>query len=67
MLPSERRPVAHPYTDNPEGRMAARCYAFEEVFGEKIRALGERTRPRDLYDVVNLFRNDALRLSPRRG
>jgi predicted nucleotidyltransferase component of viral defense system len=29
-------------------------YAFVEVFAEKLRALGQRTRPRDLYDVVNL-------------
>ena len=41
--------------------MAVRCYAFEEVFGEKIRALGERARPRDLYDVINLFRSDVFR------
>ena len=25
--------------------------------GEKLRALGERTRPRDLCDVVNLYRH----------
>jgi predicted nucleotidyltransferase component of viral defense system len=42
----------------PEGGISARCYAYEEVFGEKVRALAERTRPRDLYDVVNLFRHD---------
>jgi hypothetical protein len=41
--------------------MAARCYAFDEVFGEKIRALSERARPRDLYDVINLFRNGEFR------
>jgi hypothetical protein len=41
--------------------MTARCYAFEEVFGEKVRALGERARPRDLYDVINLFRNGEFR------
>ena len=35
-----------------------RCYAYEEAFAEKMRALGERARPRDLYDVVNLFRNN---------
>jgi hypothetical protein len=35
-----------------------RCYAYEEAFAEKIRALGERARPRDLYDVVNLHRNN---------
>ncbi|MBK6739559.1 MAG: nucleotidyl transferase AbiEii/AbiGii toxin family protein [Haliea sp.] len=36
------------------------CYDYPEVFGEKVRALGERGRPRDLYDVVNLYRNDQL-------
>ena len=51
------RPVGHPYTDAPAEGIEARCYAFDEVFGEKIRALAERSRPRDLYDVVNLFRN----------
>ena len=57
VLPSVTRPITHAYSDRPAGGMTARCYAFEEVFGEKIRALGERARPRDLYDVINLFRN----------
>jgi predicted nucleotidyltransferase component of viral defense system len=55
------RPVGHPYTDLPEEGITANCYAYEEVFGEKVRALGERGRPRDLYDVVNLFRHGELR------
>ena len=57
VLPSERREVFHPYTDKPEGGIWANCYAYEEAFGEKLRALGERTRPRDLYDAVNLYRH----------
>jgi hypothetical protein len=57
VLPSVRREVFHPYSDKPEGGIWANCYAYEEAFGEKIRALGERTRPRDLYDVVNLYRH----------
>ena len=40
--------------------MRARCYCYEEVFAEKVRALAERARPRDLYDVINLFRHDEL-------
>ena len=51
------RPVTHPYSDMPGEGLKALCYSYEEVFGEKVRALGERTRPRDLYDVVNLFHN----------
>jgi tRNA(Ile2) C34 agmatinyltransferase TiaS len=54
------RPVGHPYTDAPTEGIKARCYTFDEVFGEKIRALAERSRPRDLYDVINLFRNGEL-------
>jgi len=60
-LPLVERPVGHPYSDLPESGIKARCYAYEELFGEKVRALGERTRPRDLYDVVNLFRHGEFR------
>lgn len=56
--PTVMRPVAHAYSDAPAEGIQARCYAYEEVFGEKIRALAERARPRDLYDVINLFRNE---------
>jgi predicted nucleotidyltransferase component of viral defense system len=61
VLPAVDRPVGHPYSDAPADGISARCYAYEEVFGEKVRALAERTRPRDLYDVVNLFRHDEFR------
>ncbi|HVR10151.1 MAG TPA: nucleotidyl transferase AbiEii/AbiGii toxin family protein [Thermoanaerobaculia bacterium] len=57
LLPPVLRAVVHPYSDRPGRGMVARCYAYEEVFAEKIRALGDRTRPRDLYDVVNLYRH----------
>ena len=55
------REVFHPYSDTPEGGIHVPCYCFEEVFAEKIRALGERLRPRDLYDVVHLYRHDSTR------
>ncbi len=57
-LPPIDRQVSHPYSDAPEGGIMTRCYSYEEVFAEKVRALAERARPRDLYDVVNLFRHD---------
>jgi len=37
------------------------CYSFEELFAEKLRALLERERPRDLYDVIHLFQYDQIR------
>lgn len=58
VLPPVDRPVSHPYSDAPEDGITARCYSYEEVFAEKVRALAERARPRDLYDVINLFRHD---------
>ena len=50
------REVNHPYSDKPSGGIHIKCYGFEELFAEKIRALSERLRPRDLYDVIHLYR-----------
>ena len=61
VLPPIRVPVFHPYGDIPDGGIVAQSYAYEETFAEKIRALAERARPRDLYDVINLFRNAEAR------
>lgn len=60
--PPVLRSIAHAYPDELPAPAQVRCYAFEELFAEKIRAMGERSRPRDLYDIVNLFRREDLRL-----
>ncbi len=57
VMPPVRREVFHPYSDRPESGLWINAYSYEEAFGEKMRALAERTRPRDLYDVVNLYRH----------
>lgn len=57
VLPGARLRVFHPYSDEPPEGIVIGSYAYEEAFAEKTRALAERARPRDLYDVVNLFRN----------
>ncbi|MBL8676235.1 MAG: nucleotidyl transferase AbiEii/AbiGii toxin family protein [Alphaproteobacteria bacterium] len=61
--PSVRVGVDHPYSDFNPDLFYAQSYSFAELFSEKIRALGERARPgaRDLYDVVNLFRQVPLK------
>ena len=59
--PTVLRPIAHPYPDALPGPGSVRCYSFDEVFAEKLRAMGERGRPRDLYDIVNLFWRGDLR------
>jgi predicted nucleotidyltransferase component of viral defense system len=56
------REIFHPYSDKPQGSLFALCYSLTELFAEKIRALAERLRPRDLYDVVFLSRLDSLEI-----
>lgn len=60
VLDPTQRPVHHPYSDKPEDGIYLLSYGFEEVFAEKMRALAERQRPRDLYDVVHLYRRQDL-------
>ena len=61
VLAPVRLPVFHSYADGTDVEFEALTYSYEEAFAEKVRALAERTRPRDLYDVVNLFRNSSAR------
>lgn len=64
--PEELKPF-HPYPDElPDSTV--RVYSLHELLGEKLRALFERTRPRDLYDVVFILDNpeDSLRLEALR-
>ena len=54
--PPMLRDVAHPYSDGFPSANRVHCYSAEELFAEKLRAMAERSRPRDLYDIINLFR-----------
>jgi hypothetical protein len=65
VLSAVKRPIAHPFSDSFPTPDEATCYSIEELFAEKIRALGERCRPRDLYDVVNLYRRDDFQVDPK--
>ncbi len=52
--PFARQEVLHSYPDELPPTAAVQTYSLEELVAEKCRALIERTRPRDLYDVVHL-------------
>lgn len=54
-----RRPIVHPYSDPLSHRDVA-SYSLVELLAEKLRALAERCRPRDLYDVVHIHRHPDL-------
>jgi len=51
----EKRKIFHNYSDEPVKGIYISSYPIEEVFAEKLRALVERCRPRDLYDVIMLY------------
>ncbi len=57
------RPISHPYSDAPTVVPQVRCYEIAELLAEKLRALVERCRPRDLYDVIHLHRHHDLALA----
>lgn len=66
-LPLEDRPVFHPFGDIEDGGHGhtdhladINSYSLPEVLGEKLRALVERCRPRDLYDVVHTYKHPDL-------
>lgn len=52
-----RQSVFHPYPDELPKEASVQTYSLDELLAEKMRALFERTRPRDLYDVVYMLEN----------
>jgi len=53
--PFEERSILHSYPDALPEQARPISYSLEELQAEKLRALVERTRPRDLYDLVHLL------------
>ncbi len=53
----DKRRVFHPYPDALPNDLEVSTYSLSELLAEKVRALYERTRPRDLYDVVYILDN----------
>jgi predicted nucleotidyltransferase component of viral defense system len=51
--------VHHPYPDGLPEETRVPAYSLDELFAEKTRALFERSRPRDLYDVIYILENRA--------
>ena len=56
----ERRRILHPYSDSPVQPWSVPCYTIVDLLAEKLRALVERCRPRDLYDVIHVYRHPDL-------
>lgn len=59
--PILRSIACNSYSDKLPEEAQVMCYSLEEIFAEKIRAMGERCLPRDLYDIIFLFRRGDFR------
>ncbi len=55
--------VYHAYSDLDPYLFSIHSYSYAEIFAEKLRAIAERSLPRDLYDVVEIYRRVNLRPS----
>ncbi len=55
--------VNHSYSDFQDGLFYINSYSYAEAFAEKLRASVERCLPRDLYDIVEIYRRKDLRPS----
>ena len=62
--PPVLRRIDHPYSDELPDPKMVRCYNLEELFAEKIRAMSQRNRPRDLYDIIFLSRRSDIYAEP---
>jgi len=54
LTPVEHKPVFHNYSDKDKISEIIPVYSLYEILSEKLRALIQRNRPRDLYDIWNL-------------
>lgn len=61
VLPPCVSEVFHPYSHSPDGGITVKTYQYVEVVAEKTRALAQRSTGRDLYDLMRVFRDPALR------
>lgn len=63
VAPTLLAPILHPYPDQLPKETPVTTYSLEELLAEKTRALIDRTRPRDLYDVVLVLDNAGTAIS----
>lgn len=65
VLPTPRMPLVHAFDDWAECSANVLSYALEEVLAEKLRSWIQRTRPRDLFDVVKIIQSNAIPISKK--
>ena len=65
VLPVQQHPVLHHYSDSNLLKVSVATYSLEEVLAEKLRSWIQRTRARDLFDVVKIIQSKAIPINKR--
>lgn len=65
VLPVQQHPILHHYSDAHLLNVNVVTYSLEEVLAEKLRSWIQRTRPRDLFDVVKIIQSSAIPINKR--
>lgn len=63
ILPVQWHQTNHEYSDVDNCRVQVQAYSLEEVLAEKLRSWIQRTRSRDLFDVVKIIQSKAVPIS----
>lgn len=63
VLPVQWHQINHEYSDVDACRVQVQAYSLEEVLAEKLRSWIQRTRSRDLFDVVKIIQSKAVPIS----
>ena len=66
VYPPQRHPIIHGYSDTNVCQTRILAYSLEEVLAEKLRSWIQRTRSRDLFDVVKIVQSKAIPISKTR-
>jgi predicted nucleotidyltransferase component of viral defense system len=65
VLPVQQHPILHHYSDAKLLNASVATYSLEEVLAEKLRSWIQRTRARDLFDVVKIIQSKAIPINKR--
>ena len=65
VLPLQTHSIIHPFSDASICKANILAYSLEEILAEKLRSWIQRTRPRDLFDVVKIIQSKAIPISKK--
>lgn len=65
IYPVQYHPIIHNYSDVELCSTNIQTYSIEEILAEKLRSWIQRTRSRDLFDVVKIIQSNVIPLSKR--